>query len=146
MDLRVVLLHPDAVLPQYAYPGDAGADLSIIGSHWLEPNEGKDLPTGIKIEAPVGFWTRIVGRSSTLRKRSLWVNEGIIDNGYRGELFVYVRNVSASAVRIERGARLAQIILAPIVRPEIVAVDALSESARGTNGFGSSGTTTMRPR
>jgi dUTP pyrophosphatase len=139
MDLRVKRTHERAVLPSFAYPGDAGVDLTIVKGGIIEPHTGRDLPTGLRVELPEGFWGRITGRSSTLRKRGLLINEGIIDQGYRGELFVYCYNPNGSPIPVESGARLAQLILAPIVVPQIVEVDELAESARGTNGFGSSG-------
>lgn len=139
MYLRVKRTDPRAILPSFAYPGDAGVDLTTIRGGIIEPHSGTDLPTGLRIELPVGYWARITGRSSTLRRRGLLVNEGIIDQGYRGELFVYVYNPNGSPVPVERFARLAQLILAPIVMPVVLEVDTLAESVRGTKGFGSSG-------
>jgi dUTP pyrophosphatase len=139
VQLKVKRTDPAAILPSFAYPGDAGVDLTTIKGGIIEPHTGRDLPTGLRVELPEGYWARITGRSSTLRKRGLLVNEGIIDGGYRGELFVYVYNPNGSPVPIESGARLAQLILAPIVMPEVVEVDELTASLRGENGFGSSG-------
>lgn len=139
MWLRVKRLDERAVLPSFAYPGDAGMDLTIIEGATLGPGEALDLATGLAIELPLGFWGRITGRSSTLRKRGLLVNEGVIDQGYRGPLFVYVKNLNGSTKTIEPGDRLAQLIVAPIVRPEVVETEALGDSIRGSNGFGSSG-------
>jgi dUTP pyrophosphatase len=139
MKLRVKRTDPAAVLPAFAYPGDAGVDLTVIKSAIIQPGAGVDLSTGLRIELPVGHWGRITGRSSTLRKRGFFVNEGIIDNGYRGELFVYAFNPTDQPITVEAGARLAQLIVAPIVDPVVVEVEELSESARGDKGFGSSG-------
>lgn len=139
MFLRVKRLHPDAVMPEFAYTGDAGMDLSVVEHVILGPGEASDLSTGLAIELPVGYWGRITGRSSTMRRRSLLVNEGIIDNGYRGELFVYVRNLNGHDVIIEPGARLAQLIVHEVVRPEVIEVEDLAPSHRGDKGFGSSG-------
>lgn len=139
MILRVLRTRPDAIVPTTAYPGDAGMDLAVVGRHILEPGEAVDLPTGLRVEIPVGHWARITGRSSTMRRRGLFVNEGIIDNGYRGELFVFVKNMGESMAIVEHGDRLAQLILAPLVNPVVQEVDDLSESIRGDKGFGSSG-------
>lgn len=137
---KVLRLHDDATLPQYGYPGDAGMDLAVVGDHTLNPGESRDLPTGIAIEAPPGHWGRITGRSSTLRKRGLFVNEGVIDEGYRGELLVYVTNRQSTAVQIESGERLAQLILARVEQYPAQWSESLSPSSRGTSGFGSTGT------
>lgn len=139
MFLRIKRIHPDAVLPEFAYPGDAGMDLTTVEHVILGPNEASDLSTGLRIELPVGYWARITGRSSTMRRRGLLVNEGIIDNGYRGELFIYVRNLNGHDVAVEPGARLAQLILHPLATPEVLEVGELAESHRGSKGFGSSG-------
>ena len=139
MILKVKRTDDRAILPSFAYPCDAGVDLTIVRGGIIEPHTGRDLPTGLRIELPDGYWGRITGRSSTLRKRGLLINEGIIDGGYRGELFVYCYNPNGTPIPVESGARLAQLILAPIIMPEIVEVDTLAPSARGANGFGSSG-------
>jgi len=128
----------DAELPAYGYPGDAGMDLAVVGEHILSPGASMDLPTGLRIELPEGVWARITGRSSTLRQRGLFVNEGVIDQGYRGELFIYVTNRNARPATIESGTRLAQLILAPVVRYPVVE-GAVGESVRGAKGFGSTG-------
>lgn len=139
MKLLVKRLHPDAQLPAYAFPGDAGADLAIVEGGILAPGEARDFPVGIAVEAPLGYWFLIHGRSSTLRKRGLFVNPGIIDNGYRGPLFVYVRNDSPESVEIVVGDRLAQMLLLPYCQPVVEEVGELAGSARGAAGFGSTG-------
>jgi dUTP pyrophosphatase len=105
----------------------------------LNPGESRDLPTGIAVEFPAGYWGRITGRSSTLRKRGLFVNEGVIDAGYRGELLVYVTNRQSTRVEVASGERLAQLIVQPVVQAPAEWSDELSPSDRGTNGFGSTG-------
>lgn len=139
MRLKVKRLHPDAVLPSYAFPGDAGADLVVVEGGVLSPGEARDFPVGLAIEPPLGYWFLIHGRSSTLRKRGLFVNPGIIDNGYRGPLFVYVRNDNGHDVTVVPGDRLAQMLLLPYAQPVIEEVDELGESFRGEAGFGSTG-------
>ena len=156
MNLKVRKLQPDAVMPAYAFPGDAGADLSVVEGGKLLPGEARDFPVGLAVEPPLGYWFLIHGRSSTLRKRGLFVNPGIIDNGYRGPLFVYVRNDNggffgrllaaipglrrlAPTVEIVAGDRLAQMILLPYAQPVIHEVAELGDSHRGESGFGSTG-------
>lgn len=128
-----------AVAPAFAYTGDAGMDLATKGEHRLLPGDRMDVPTGVAIELPGGYYARLVGRSSTLRKRGLFVFEGIIDQGYRGPLFIYCENKTNVPVVIPDGARIAQLIVTPIVQPELQKVEELGGSDRGSNGFGSSG-------
>ena len=146
MITKVKRLNDDAFLPGYGYPGDAGMDLAVVGSFVLNPGESRDLPTGIAVELPPGYWARITGRSSTLRKRGLFVNEGVIDEGYRGELLVYVTNRQSTPVVINHGDRLAQLILHPVHQAPPEWADELSPSARGANGFGSTGFTGQTAR
>jgi dUTP pyrophosphatase len=129
----------DAEIPAYGYPGDAGMDLAVVNEWVIAPGASIDLPTGLKVQLPEGVWGRITGRSSTLRKRGLFVNEGVIDQGYRGELFIYVTNRNGHDIHIEHGTRLAQLILAPVLRAEIVEVSEVASSDRGAKGFGSTG-------
>jgi dUTP pyrophosphatase len=138
---KFLRLHPEAVKPEYAYPGDAGMDLTVVGDHSLNPGEARDLPTGIAAEPPPGYYLHITARSSTLRKLGLEVKDGEIDAGYRGELMTYVTNKNAVRVRIEHHARLAQAIVTPLVQTQTIWVDELSAAARGMSGFGSTGQT-----
>ena len=128
-----------AVEPSFAYEGDAGMDLAVQGEHRIMPDERIDLPTGVAVQLPEGYYARLVGRSSTLRKRGLFVFEGIIDQGYRGPLFVYVENKTRTPIVVADGSRIAQIIVQPIVQPVLTKVDQLDDSERGAKGFGSSG-------
>jgi len=121
-----------------SYPGDAGIDLPIIGEHILQPGESKDLPSGIRMAIPDGFYGRITGRSSALRKKLIKVHEGIIDSGFRGELFSYVTNESTVATVLTPADRVAQLIVQPVVITTFIGAKILPESERGTRGFGSS--------
>lgn len=129
--------HP--MMPSHAYDGDAGYDLFVSRPAIVSPGSVADVHTDISIRLPHGYYARIVGRSSTLRKRRLVVNEGIIDNGYTGELFVCVLNTTRHAIQIDPGERLAQLIVQPIVLLDFIARDDLGHTERGNNGFGSSG-------
>ncbi len=139
MKLLVKKLHDDAVTPEYAHPGDAGADLVVVEGGTLQPGEMRDFPCGIALEPPLGYFYDIRPRSSTLRKRGLLVHTGTIDNGYRGPLFVFAWNVSGQQVRVHKGDRLAQIVLLPCVQPVVEVVAELSDTNRGAGGFGSTG-------
>jgi dUTP pyrophosphatase len=127
-------------VPTKAYPGDAGWDLYVSRDVVIPAYSFTDIHTDIAIALPEGLWGRITGRSSTLRKYGLLVNEGIIDNGYRGELFIGVFNLINHDRFIPAGTRLAQLILHWLVEdlqwePTIV----LPPSQRQDKGFGSSG-------
>lgn len=139
--LPVQKLDIRAILPTRGHEDDAGLDLYVIGTHDFYVGEGKDVPTGIAVELPVGTWGMLVGRSSTIRTHELLVNTAIIDRGYRGELFIHVTNIGRFQRSIPHGTRLAQIILMPneteLVEPEWR--DSLTPHKRGNNGFGSTG-------
>lgn len=128
-------------LPTRAYNDDAGLDLFVSESTWVPANGFVDIRSHIKVQLPEWSWGFLVGRSSTLRKKGLLVNPGIIDAGYRGELFSGVQNMTSKPVHVEAGERVAQLIvigngtrqIEPVMVPE------LGSHARGKNGFGSSG-------
>ena len=128
-----------AALPTRAYDGDAGWDLYVDEDVIIAPNTVADVPSGIAVAIPYGQYGRIVGRSSTHRKRGLSVVEGIIDAGYRGPLFAGVWNPQPESIRVERGERLAQLILCDVPAASFVEVGELPPSLRGRRGFGSSG-------
>lgn len=127
--------------PFKKHTGDAGWDLFVSRPCVIQPGATVDVHTDIKINMPPYVYARIVGRSSTLRKHHLMVNEGIIDNGYTGELFVCVHNLGDEPFHVEQGMRLAQVLFHVIedVRwsevEEIVPVP----GKRGNDGFGSTG-------
>ena len=123
-----------------AYPGDAGFDLFCREEHWIGPGESVDIPLGVRVQLPEGWWGLLTGRSSTLRKRGLLVAQGVIDQGYRGPLYAYVRNMTEEMVRVRDGERLAQLIPLPLFPGTIELVEDLEGHERGVNGFGSSGT------
>ena len=123
-----------------AYPGDAGFDLFCREEHWIGPGESVDIPLGVRVQLPGGWWGLLTGRSSTLRKRGLLVAQGVIDQGYRGPLYAYVRNMTEEMVRVRDGERLAQLVPLPLFPGTIELVEDLEDHERGVSGFGSSGT------
>jgi dUTP pyrophosphatase len=127
--------------PVRKYDGDAGWDLIVSEGATIEPGEQVDVPCGVAVAIPEWAFGRITGRSSTLRKRGLLVNEGIIDSGFRGELFILVRNMTDKPVDVEAGERLGQLIIhANESRGMLpVKVSGLVPSDRGLAGFGSTG-------
>jgi len=140
MRIRLKKLHPDAILPIYAHGAseDAGLDLRAVERVVLEPHTAHAVPTGIAIELPPGFEAQIRPRSGLGLKHSVTVNLGTIDPGYRGEIRVVMFNLGLENYLIEKGDRVAQMIVAryePIEWEE----GELGDTARGSGGFGSSG-------
>lgn len=127
--------------PFKKHTGDAGWDLYTSRECDIWPGETVDVHTDIRIDMPPYLYGRITGRSSTLRKHKLLVNEAIIDNGYTGELFVCVHNLSNSIFHVKPGMRLAQIIFHTIEDIRWSEVDEIrpAPGKRGNNGFGSTG-------
>lgn len=127
--------------PYKKYRGDAGWDLFMCENKCIPPHGTMDVHTGVFINMPPYMYARITGRSSTLRKHGLLINEAIIDNGYTGELFVCVRNMTDKPFYVTNGMRLAQIIFHKIedVRWVKVPEDKFVEKDRGSRGFGSTG-------
>jgi dUTP pyrophosphatase len=140
--LAVRRLDPRAVLPARAHDGDAGYDLCALEPVSLEPGERAVVRTGLAVELPERHAGLIVPRSGLAARHGIaLVNApGLIDEGYRGELRVLLRNTDRSqAVRLEAGDRIAQLVIVRPAQPDVVEVQDLPASARGDNGFGSSG-------
>lgn len=130
--------------PTRAYDDDAGFDLYTSEDVEIAPGTFADIPTGIAVELPAWSWGLVTGRSSALRKRGLLVHSGIIDTGYRGELYAGAFNLTREPVVVLKGERVAQLIIidnaSRKVDIEVVGPnESLSEHARGARGFGSSG-------
>lgn len=134
-------LGENAKKPYKKHMGDAGWDLFTSEDVVIPPMETVDVHTNIKIDMPPYLYARITGRSSTLRKHKLLVNEAIIDNGYTGELFVCVHNMSTQPFHVKQGMRLAQILFHVIEDVRWSQVDKVvpAEGKRGDEGFGSTG-------
>lgn len=130
-----------AKVPFKKHSGDAGWDLYVSRPCEIGPGETVDVHTDIKIDMPPYLYARITGRSSSLRKHGLLVNEGIIDNGYTGELFVCVHNMSDKTFHVRRGMRLAQVLFHTIEDVRWAQVNSIKTAPgkRGSDGFGSTG-------
>jgi len=141
MKIRIQKLHPDAILPGYAHgpDEDAAMDLRAVERMVLSPGAAQAVPTGIAIELPRGHEAQIRPRSGLALKHAVTVNFGTIDPGYRGEIRVVMFNLSGQDYVVEKGDRIAQLIVAPYDAVEWEQGANLSDSARGAGGFGSSG-------
>jgi len=141
VDIAAVRLDGGLPLPAYAKPGDAGLDLRASESVTLEPGERRLVPTGVAVAIPEGHAGFVLPRSGLAMHKGVTVLNapGLIDSGYRGELKVLLINHGAAAVGIERGERIAQLLIQPVAQARLVEVERLPDSARGEGGFGSTG-------
>jgi dUTP pyrophosphatase len=136
-------LSSTAVIPSYAHPGDAGADLVAINHHTLEPMQRLAIPTGLAAEIPQGYEMQVRPKSSLALHRGITVlnTPGTVDAGYRGEIKVILINLGQVPFEISPGQRIAQIVIAPVTRADFAVIDQLGGSQRGEGGFGSTGKT-----
>lgn len=142
IDVSIKRLDPSVELPQYAYEGDAGLDLRANESVDIAPYERVLIHTGIAIALPDGYAGFVQPRSGMALKRGLSIvnTPGLIDAHYRGELMVIAINLDAhEPIHIERGERIAQLVIQEVPTVHLVEVDELDSTDRGAGGFGSSG-------
>ena len=141
--IRVKKLHPLAKLPTYGSAEAAGADLyaCLDDAVIVESGQSVFVPTGIALEVPVGCAGLIYARSGLACKRGLApANKvGVIDSDYRGQIVVVLHNHGKEAQTIENGERIAQLVITPVLTPAYEEAQELSESGRGSGGFGSTG-------
>lgn len=134
----------DLELPFYATESSAGMDLraAVEGSETIKPGERKLIPTGISMALPVGYEAQVRPRSGLALKQGITVlnTPGTIDADYRGEVCVILINLGKEDFVVERGMRIAQMVIAPVTQAEISLVQDLDETERGEGGFGSTGT------
>lgn len=144
MTLTIALkqLDKDLPVPENAYAGDGAVDLRSTKDLVLKPFERALIPTGIAIELPLGYAALVVPRSGLAIKHGITVvnGPGLIDSNYRGEIGVVLANSDANeSFEINRGDRIAQLMIIAVEQPEFKIVDELSDTERGAGGFGSSG-------
>lgn len=139
MELQFKKLSPDAVLPKYAHEGDSGMDVFAIASVTLPPYAFLKMPLNIACNIPNGYELQVRPRSGLAAKHGVVCSFGTVDMGYRGDIGVTLFNHTNACVRIEKGDRVAQLVLAPVVRATIVETDTLDNTERGAEGFGSTG-------
>ena len=137
MKVRVKKLHPDAVIPSYAKPGDAGMDLTAVWKRQIM--ETITYGIGLAIEIPDGYVGLIFPRSSIYKTKMTLTNcVGVIDSGYRGEIMMKFK-MSDNRTMYEVGDRIGQLVIMPYPEVEFEEADELSESSRGSGGYGSTG-------
>ncbi|MCK4525364.1 MAG: dUTP diphosphatase [Candidatus Andersenbacteria bacterium] len=130
----------DAKIPNYAHQGDAGLDLySVEENYVLKSGEHKGFATGIKMEIPQGYAGLIWDKSGLALKHCIKIMGGVIDSTYRGEIAVILINLGKKDYKVEKDAKIAQMLFQKIEKAEIEEVENLSDTQRGEGGFGSSG-------
>ena len=141
MKLLVEKIDEKAIIPFKSHDGDAGMDLFSVEEITLEPMERKLIHTGIKIQLPKNTEAQIRPRSGLALKHGITVlnTPGTIDEGYRGEIGIILINFSKEEFKIEKGMKIAQMVIKPILDLEVEEVYELTETSRGQGGFGSSG-------
>lgn len=134
-------VHADAVLPAYAHPGDAGLDLCACEAATLLPGERRLVRTGLVMELPSGTEAQLRPRSGLALKHGITLlnTPGTIDEGYRGELGVILVNLGQEPFEVVPGMRIAQMVIAPVLRVAVEESETLGETCRGEGGFGSTG-------
>jgi dUTP pyrophosphatase len=141
--IEVINLTKDLNLPEYATSMSAGLDLlaAIDSDLILKVNSRTLVPTGLKIALPEGYEAQVRPRSGLAIKNGISVlnSPGTIDADYRGEINVILINLGNEDFIIKRGMKIAQMIIAPYIQAKLVEVELLSETTRGTGGFGSTG-------
>ena len=141
MTLGFKKIHPDAVLPSYAHEGDAGMDVRSVEDAEIAPGSRALVHTGLVMILPRGYEAQVRPRSGLALKHGVTVlnTPGTIDEGYRGEVGVILANFGDAPFVVKKGDRIAQIVVAPVTRAEIVETDEVDGTERGGGGFGSTG-------
>lgn len=139
MIIKFQRLFEDTILPTYTHPGDAGLDLYSCEDVTIEPMARYAVSLGFALEIPHGYVSRILDRSGLAIKNGLHCLAGVVDAGYRGEYKAIIINLGDEPYKIEKGDRVAQMLIQSVEICEIKEVDKLSDSQRGEGGFGASG-------
>jgi dUTP pyrophosphatase len=139
MKVKIKKLHKDAKVPAYANPGDAGIDLFAIKKYKIKPGQIGLIDTGLAFELPPKTVGLVWDKGSVAMKRGLKSLGGVLDEGYRGELTIGLVNLSRKTYNIDKGDKVAQLLIQKVERANIKEVKKLSGSIRGVGRFGSSG-------
>ena len=141
MQLKVKKIHEDAKIPVYAHEGDSGMDLYSVEDTVLQPSETKLVKTGLQIAVPKGFEAQVRPKSGLAAKFGISVlnTPGTVDSGYRGEVMVILINHGKEEYKIEKGKKIAQMVIAKVEEAKIEVVEDLDDTTRKDGGFGSTG-------
>ena len=139
MILKIKKLNPEAKLPSYAHPGDAGMDLFALQEVILKPGEFTRIPTGVAMEIPTGHVGLIWDKSGMAANFGLKTLGGVVDAGYRGEVQVGMINLSQKSYTIEKHHKVAQMLIQKVESPSVEETTELTDTSRGIGAFGSTG-------
>lgn len=139
MNLHIKKVHTNAKIPTFAHTTDAGMDFYTLESLTVAPMARAQVATGIAIQIPDGYVGLMWDKSGLSHKKGLKTLGGVIDAGYRGEVFIGVINLSEEPITFEAGDKVAQLLIQKVEHPEIVEVVELTEADRGMGAFGSTG-------
>lgn len=139
LTLKIIRLDPSVPLPTYATVGDAAFDLRTSKDITIAPSERVLIPTALKMEIPVGYVGLVWDRGGVSHKLGIRTLGGVVDAGYRGEIFVSVINLHTEPVSFKKGDKVAQMIIQAREHVEFVEATELSDSERGEGALGSSG-------
>lgn len=133
-----IMLDPGAKIPTRAHNTDAGLDLFSREDAVIHPNSSGEFDTGVHVAIPAGYVGFLKSKSGLNVKHSVQ-SEGVIDAGYTGSILVKLFNHGSAAVHIQKGQKITQLVILPIITPDLELVDSLEETERGNGGFGSTG-------
>lgn len=141
IELKIKRINEEARMPEYAHEGDAGLDLFSVDDLIILPGESKLVKTGIQIELPKETEAQIRPRSGLALKNQITVlnTPGTIDEGYRGEIGVILINHGKQEFHVEKGMKIAQMVVKPVFRVNVKEIEELTDTSRGEGGFGSTG-------
>ena len=139
MKIKVKKLHKDAKLPTHGHPGDAGMDFYTVEDVFFPANGGAQVPTGVAVEIPKGYVGLIWDKSSISFGHGLKIMGGVIDSSYRGEIIMNLRNLSNKNCTLQKGLKVAQMIIQKFEHCDTLEVDELTKTARGAGREGSTG-------
>jgi len=130
--------------PEYAYESDSGFDLRSTEDIWVQANDRKLIPTGLRFDIPLGYEIQVRSKSGLALKQGLMVlnSPGTVDSGYQGEVKVIIFNTTNERIKIEKGQKIAQAVLCPVMNGkwvDLVRVEVIGEKDRNDKGFGSTG-------
>ncbi|MCM2325161.1 MAG: dUTP diphosphatase [Candidatus Woesearchaeota archaeon] len=139
VDVAILKMYPEMTTPHYAHEGDAGIDLRSSEETAILPGETKTVATGVKMAIPQGFVGLVWDKSGYASKNSIKTMAGVIDSGYRGEIKVVMINLGKEGFKITKDMKIAQILIQPVTRANLILKDNLDDTIRGEGGFGSTG-------
>ena len=139
VDVSIQKLIPEMTTPHYAHEGDAGIDLRSAVDYILKAGETYTVPTGIKMAIPPDYVGLVWDKSGHAAKNSIHTMAGVVDSSYRGEIKIVMKNLGNNDFEIKKDMKIAQILIQPVARANLIEKESLEDTTRGEGGFGSTG-------